>query len=624
MKLDHIGDQITNEPDFQAYSDKALPKLGIARLLLSKMGFALQPVRLRKKYSNLKGIKLGRAIYTGVALLLLTLILSSAIIYQMGRWQKDALDQTREILTTRYNQSFAMYQATLDLRLRINEIEKLVNSAADSGEDPTNDINSQIDFIHQDLEPIEKLSHILGNQRIELLRGGLNQSLNEFFANSLALGRERAAVRSHNQIRHPEYVTAGAALSSLVNGTAITLSELAKAALTDAGADLNDKLRSADLSAKVAQITNVAVNLGLLVFTLIAATLLIRAIVLPIIAAVNDIDRVAKGDLNLKESKLSPIFEMNLLRGALQGLIDTTRLANELSEQKWAEEAQKQRRNQKLEAAIASFRQSMSKLLELLEKRAENVRQAAEILQNAADQTRDSVLSASSSSSQTLAEINNVANSAVELDASIRDIIAQVNRASILSDNATLATNRADQTMSLLQDAVHKIGDVVSFIRDIAEQTNLLALNATIESARAGQAGLGFAVVAREVKQLSAQTTEATEIIVKHIGGVEQATRDAFAAVQAVREMIQEVNKISATVVASVTQQGEATNHIAHNVESISVLASDVTTTVQQVRSHADITANTAEVMLTASHELSDGAHNLHNEVDNFLTAVST
>ncbi|MDI9349467.1 MAG: methyl-accepting chemotaxis protein [Candidatus Symbiobacter sp.] len=622
--MDHIGDQITNEPDFQAYSDKALPKLGIARLLLSKMGFALQPVRLRKKYSNLKGIKLGRAIYTGVALLLLTLILSSAIIYQMGRWQKDALDQTREILTTRYNQSFAMYQATLDLRLRINEIEKLVNSAADSGEDPTNDINSQIDFIHQDLEPIEKLSHILGNQRIELLRGGLNQSLNEFFANSLALGRERAAVRSHNQIRHPEYVTAGAALSSLVNGTAITLSELAKAALTDAGADLNDKLRSADLSAKVAQITNVAVNLGLLVFTLIAATLLIRAIVLPIIAAVNDIDRVAKGDLNLKESKLSPIFEMNLLRGALQGLIDTTRLANELSEQKWAEEAQKQRRNQKLEAAIASFRQSMSKLLELLEKRAENVRQAAEILQNAADQTRDSVLSASSSSSQTLAEINNVANSAVELDASIRDIIAQVNRASILSDNATLATNRADQTMSLLQDAVHKIGDVVSFIRDIAEQTNLLALNATIESARAGQAGLGFAVVAREVKQLSAQTTEATEIIVKHIGGVEQATRDAFAAVQAVREMIQEVNKISATVVASVTQQGEATNHIAHNVESISVLASDVTTTVQQVRSHADITANTAEVMLTASHELSDGAHNLHNEVDNFLTAVST
>ncbi len=67
---------------------------------------------------------------------------------------------------------------------------------------------------------------------------------------------------------------------------------------------------------------------------------------------------------------------------------------------------------------------------------------------------------------------------------------------------SSIITKELDKLRKSADSVEHILHDIV----DIADQINLLGFNASIEAARAGSAGKGFSVIAREVKKLADKT----------------------------------------------------------------------------------------------------------------------
>lgn len=82
--------------------------------------------------------------------------------------------------------------------------------------------------------------------------------------------------------------------------------------------------------------------------------------------------------------------------------------------------------------------------------------------------------------------------------------------------------------ITMINDELKKIKTNAKTLEDNALKENLLSVNAAIEAARAGTAGVSFAIVANEMGELSKISTSITDDIEKKIAKIETLLNDVI------------------------------------------------------------------------------------------------
>jgi len=258
------------------------------------------------------------------------------------------------------------------------------------------------------------------------------------------------------------------------------------------------------------------------------------------------------------------IYSMIKMRDALKAQLITVQASNQIELKEMEDKMERQAKESNLVVAFESGIVSIVRDLSVI---AADAGRSAASLSHISTQINQSSSSALSGTDHALLQVANITKDTHAINWAFKDINERSQAAIDISKRAMDDAIATSERMETLQKASDGISSVTATITEIAEKTNLLALNASIEAARAGDVGRGFAVVANEVKSLSNQTREATEVISKQIEGVQSESRDAIAAIEGINQVIIQMNKHTLDVAEIMSQYTDTLNMLETNAE---------------------------------------------------------
>ena len=205
------------------------------------------------------------------------------------------------------------------------------------------------------------------------------------------------------------------------------------------------------------------------------------------------------------------------------------------------------------EHTLGQVARSVNKILDSFSAMLTDVKQLGLSLSSSATQILAAADEIATGTQHQTDETSNVTSSVEEMAASMSQVSKNAEasaeaarRALDKAGRGTRSVRDTSEAMAKINSAVEQtadkirmlakrsteISDIMALINGIAAQTNLLALNAAIEAAHAGDAGLGFSVVAEEIRKLADRSVQATRDVGKVIKGIQSETGEAISAME--------------------------------------------------------------------------------------------
>ncbi|MBI9109082.1 MAG: transporter substrate-binding domain-containing protein [Spirochaetales bacterium] len=162
-------------------------------------------------------------------------------------------------------------------------------------------------------------------------------------------------------------------------------------------------------------------------------------------------------------------------------------------------------------------------------------------------------------------------------------------------DKLDAGFNNIQNVFTALADSIKTIVERIDVIEDISELTNLLALNAAIEAARAGTAGKGFQVVAKEIRNLADRSRTNTSDITVILNALNKKLFDAKIFLGEYERLQDEVLENISTTSSSLVSSTDELEKIDTEIGSINRLVGEQAQSTSSLLSSLDDVHRTSE-----------------------------
>lgn len=191
--------------------------------------------------------------------------------------------------------------------------------------------------------------------------------------------------------------------------------------------------------------------------------------------------------------------------------------------------------------------------------------------------------------------------------------------------NMMEATAAIGSKLAVLSEKAGNINTVVTTINKVSDQTNLLSLNAAIEAEKAGEYGVGFAVVATEIRRLADQTAVATWDIEQMVKEMQSAVSAGVMGMEKfsteVRQGVDDVRRVGAQL-AHIIEQVENLiprfEEVHEGMQSQAKGAQQISEAMVQLADSSQQTAESLRQSNGAIVQLNDAARRLQEGVSHF------